>query len=166
VTTDAPKTYSIGELVEAAGVTRRTVRYYVQRRLIDPPEGSGRGSAYTERHLAQIHRVRALQREGLELDAIQRLPAQAKAALPAADPHAPALLVRIPLAAGVRLELDAGVRVPGRAVLAELRAACARILERDASREHDERSADSFGAGSLRSPQVASPASEADLESS
>jgi hypothetical protein len=38
---------SIGELADATGVSRRTVRFYVQRGLIDPPVGLGRASHYT-----------------------------------------------------------------------------------------------------------------------
>ena len=59
--------YSIGELAELAGVSRRTVHFYVQRRLMDPPLGRGRGRHYDERHVAQIRRVRELQRLGVPL---------------------------------------------------------------------------------------------------
>lgn len=59
--------YSIGELADLAGVSRRTVHFYVQRRLIDPPLGLGRGRHYDERHLSQIRRVRELQRLGVPL---------------------------------------------------------------------------------------------------
>jgi len=59
--------YSIGELAELTGVSRRTVRFYVQRRLIDAPLGRGRGSHYDQRHVEQIRRVRALQRQGVPL---------------------------------------------------------------------------------------------------
>jgi hypothetical protein len=60
--------YSIGELAELTGVSRRTVHFYVQRRLIDPPLGRGRGRHYDQRHVEQIRRVRALQRQGVPLD--------------------------------------------------------------------------------------------------
>ncbi len=59
--------YSIGELAEITGVSRRTVHFYVQRRLIDPPLGRGRGRHYDDRHVRQIRRVRELQRLGLPL---------------------------------------------------------------------------------------------------
>ncbi len=35
---------SIGELAQRAGVTRRTIRYYVEIGLLQPPDGSGQGS--------------------------------------------------------------------------------------------------------------------------
>lgn len=59
--------YSIGELADLTEVSRRTVHYYVQRRLIDPPLGRGRGRHYDERHVRQIREIRDLQRLGVSL---------------------------------------------------------------------------------------------------
>ncbi len=119
--------YSIGELADKAGVSRRTVRYYVQRGLVDPPEGLGRGSAYAEKHVEQIQRVLRLQREGMDLETIQSVPEDA---LPVrVSPHgAPELVMRIPIGEGVRLELDAGSSPPTPETLDKLAEACARIL--------------------------------------
>ena len=70
--------YSIGQLADQANVSRRTVHFYVQQELIDPPEGRGRGSFYTARHLEQLQRVLKLQREGLPLRQIQGMPEAAQ----------------------------------------------------------------------------------------
>ena len=59
--------YGIDELADRAGVSRRTVRYYVQRGLLPTPTGVGRGKHYTESHLARLVRVRELQEEGVAL---------------------------------------------------------------------------------------------------
>jgi len=67
---DGDRTYGVEELAERAGVSRRTVRYYVQRGLLPPPLGLGRGNHYTEAHLATLVRVRELQEEGVPLEAI------------------------------------------------------------------------------------------------
>jgi DNA-binding transcriptional MerR regulator len=64
------KRYSIGEVAEAAGVSRRTVRYYVQRGLLPPPLGLGRGDHYTGDHLAVILQVKSLQERGFPLEEI------------------------------------------------------------------------------------------------
>lgn len=127
---DAP-TYAIGELADAAGVSRRTVRFYVQKGLIDPPLGRGRGSAYTGRHLEQIRRVRELQRGGLELDSIRDLPAGVDLPRSPAPgrPRGSSLVIRVPIGPGLRLEIDASLRIPGDNQLAEIAAACARILD-------------------------------------
>lgn len=64
--------YSIGELAEKAGITRRTVRFYVQRGLIPLPLGRGRGEHYTGEHLTAVLRVKSLQEQGASLDDIRR----------------------------------------------------------------------------------------------
>ncbi|MCU0235352.1 MAG: helix-turn-helix domain-containing protein [Thermoanaerobaculales bacterium] len=83
--------YSIGEIAERGGVTRRTVRYYVQRGLIPEPLGRGRGEHYASEHLAAVLRVKALQEEGATLEEIRRrLAGEPPAAEPAARPAAEA----------------------------------------------------------------------------
>ncbi len=63
---------SIGEIAERGGVTRRTVRYYVQRGLIPEPLGRGRGEHYGAEHLAALLRVKSLQEQGATLEEIRR----------------------------------------------------------------------------------------------
>ena len=62
--------YSIGELAERAGVSRRTVRFYVQRGLLPAPLGRGRGEHYDATHLAAVGRIKALQLAGASLEDI------------------------------------------------------------------------------------------------
>ena len=50
--------YSIDELAPLAGVTPRTVRYYIAEGLIDRPEGEKRGAHYVQRHLEQLLLIR------------------------------------------------------------------------------------------------------------
>ena len=59
--------YNIENLAEAAGVTRRTVRYYIQRGLLDPPCGEKRGSYYTENHLERLNKIQKLAEQGIPL---------------------------------------------------------------------------------------------------
>lgn len=80
--------YGIDELADRAGVSRRTVRYYVQRGLLPAPTGVGRGKHYTEAHLARLVRVRELQEQGVALGEIAarlegRAPASASCDAPA-----------------------------------------------------------------------------------
>lgn len=67
----ATATYSIGSLAAAAGVSRRTVRFYVQRDLLPPPEGLGRGAHYTAEHLARLLQIKGWQEQGVPLDEIR-----------------------------------------------------------------------------------------------
>ena len=64
--------FSIGGIAERGGVTRRTVRYYVQRGLIPEPLGRGRGEHYGSEHLAALLRVKSLQEQGATLEEIRR----------------------------------------------------------------------------------------------
>lgn len=66
-------TLTIGELAEAAGLTRRAVRFYVQRGLLPPPEGAGRGAHYEARHLDQLRSLQELQQRGYALEEIRRI---------------------------------------------------------------------------------------------
>jgi DNA-binding transcriptional MerR regulator len=65
--------YAVGELAKLGGISRRTVRYYVQEGLIPPPFGRGRGRHYDGGHLAKLLRVKALQEQGLALGEIRAL---------------------------------------------------------------------------------------------
>ena len=69
---DADRKYSIGELADLAGVSRRTIRYYVQRGLVPPPLGAGRGHYYTGEHLQRLLSIKLLQDRGLSLEEIER----------------------------------------------------------------------------------------------
>ncbi len=63
--------FSIGELAAAASVTRRTVRFYVQRGLLPAPLGLGRGQHYGRAHLRQLLEIKRMQLQGVSLDEIR-----------------------------------------------------------------------------------------------
>jgi DNA-binding transcriptional MerR regulator len=66
-----PQRYKLDELAERAGVSPRTVRYYVQRGLLPAPEFKGPDTAYGEEHLHRLRAIRVLQERHLPLDAIE-----------------------------------------------------------------------------------------------
>ena len=126
---------SIGEIADRTGVSRRTVRYYVQRGLIDAPLGRGRGSGYSQAHVEQIERVLRLQREGVTLDTIEQLPEGEDIAAAPQEAAAPIIVLRIELQPGVRLEIDAAAGMPRKEVMDELAAACRAVLEKSVDEE-------------------------------
>lgn len=65
--------FTLDELSTLADLPRRTLRYYLQRGLIDPPLGVGRGAHYTTRHLEQLLELRKWQQAGLSLERIGEL---------------------------------------------------------------------------------------------
>jgi len=69
----AEKQYTIHDLCDLTGYTRRTIRYYIQEGLLDPPAGRGRGGFYFDSHLQRLLEIKGHQDKGLKLAAIQGL---------------------------------------------------------------------------------------------
>jgi len=63
--------WKLPELAEEAGVSARTVRYYVQRGLLPAPAFKGRDTVYGPEHLTRLKAIKRLQERFLPLDAIQ-----------------------------------------------------------------------------------------------
>src|SRR3954452_11432244 len=64
---------SIGELADAANLSRRAVRFYVQQKLLPTPLGRGRGRHYDRSHLDRLRQIAELQSAGHSLDAIRQI---------------------------------------------------------------------------------------------
>lgn len=58
-----------------AGVTPRTVRYYIAEGLVDRPVGEKRGAHYVRRHLEQLLLIRRWTDAGLSLERVRELKA-------------------------------------------------------------------------------------------
>lgn len=63
--------WKLEELAHEAGVSPRTVRYYVQRGLLPAPTFRGKDTAYTRDHLVRLRAIKRLQDHFFPLDAIQ-----------------------------------------------------------------------------------------------
>ena len=59
--------YNLETLTELTGMSRRTIRYYIQRELLAPPLGGGRGSYYTTEHREQLDRIKMWSEQGVPL---------------------------------------------------------------------------------------------------
>lgn len=125
-----------------AGVPLRTVRFYVQERLIDPPLGRGRGAHFTEHHLVQLQQARTLQNSGFSLADIRERSGDLALGLRAMEAHDdmrrrwgldgrtarrgeddeldPADCIRIPMADGVELMIAQHKPLPSPKQLVEL----------------------------------------------
>ena len=68
---DDPR-YSLTELADLAGVTPRTVRYYITSGLLPSSGRSGPGAKYGDEDLARLRLIRRLQREHLPLAEIRQ----------------------------------------------------------------------------------------------
>jgi DNA-binding transcriptional MerR regulator len=65
------KKYTIEEISILTGFSRRTIRYYIQQNIIEPPSGRGRGGFYYKSHLSDLLKIRSLQEKGLNLSFIK-----------------------------------------------------------------------------------------------
>lgn len=67
------KHYRIDELSELTGIVERNIRFYIQKGLLDKPEGERRGAYYTNIHLEQLLIIKQLRdEEGLSLEKIKQ----------------------------------------------------------------------------------------------
>jgi DNA-binding transcriptional MerR regulator len=122
----------VAELAELGGVSRRTVRFYVQEGLLPQPLGLGRGRHYRREHLERLLRVKALQEQGRSLaeirEALEERP-RAPRRLP--EPVPPRTQwVRLEVLSGVELNVSSAYRVPSPGRLAELAEWCRAHLRR------------------------------------
>ena len=62
--------YGIEELARLTGLTRRTIRYYIQIGLLPGPHGEKRGARYDASHLERLLKIRRLTAEHVPLEEI------------------------------------------------------------------------------------------------
>lgn len=107
--------FSIDELSSLAGVTPRTVRYYIAENLVSRPQGEKRGAYYERRHLEQLLLIRRWTEAGVSLERVRELIAGAPEdpAPRAAAPGSVQVWSRVTLVDGLELHVE-----PGRSGLA------------------------------------------------
>ena len=100
--------FGIDELCALSGVARRTVRFYTQKGLLDPPDGERRGAHYTRRHLEQLLFIRKWQAAGVSLERIGRLLQGEESGLPPPEPEPGTIEVwsRVTLRPGLEVHLE------------------------------------------------------------
>jgi DNA-binding transcriptional MerR regulator len=103
--------YSLDELCNLVGLSKRTIRYYMQEGLVSRPEGQKRGSYYLDTHLQQIRKIQAWQKAGYSLDRIRELLADGATPGETLAPLRPQrgevqVWSRIHIAPGVELAID------------------------------------------------------------
>ena len=103
--------YTLEELERLSGVSRRTIRYYIQLGLVARPLGETRAAFYSWQHLNDLLSIRRLTEAGLSLDAVRAqlraaTPGSASAAPTAAAPGTVQLKSHVVLAPGLEFIVD------------------------------------------------------------
>jgi Ca-activated chloride channel family protein len=63
--------YTTKDLAALAGISERTVRFYLEQGLLPASEGRGRGAHFREAHLTRLKLILIMQQAGDDLDTIQ-----------------------------------------------------------------------------------------------
>jgi DNA-binding transcriptional MerR regulator len=119
-------------LAELGGVSRRTVRYYVQEGFLPAPLGVGRGRHYGPEHLEQLLRVKTLQEQGRSLGEIRQvLAGGVDVPLVGGPPDVRReIWTRVEVAPGLEMHVSSEYRLPPPARLAEWVEECRRLFRR------------------------------------
>jgi len=109
-----PQKFSLDDLCTLSDTSKRTVRYYMQIGLVDPPIGSTRAAHYLHSHLDQLLTIRKLSSAGVSLERIRDVLCGEPPPLPPRQRQPGSVEVRSHLfiANGVELEIspeDAGL---------------------------------------------------------
>ena len=65
-------TFTLSELAETSGVSKRSIRYYIQSGLLPAAPRTGRGTVYPSSHLARLALIQQLKERHQPLDEIRR----------------------------------------------------------------------------------------------
>jgi DNA-binding transcriptional MerR regulator len=96
--------YSIENLVDITGISRRTIRFYIAEGLLEPPAGRGRGGFYNDSHLKRLNDIKALQEKGFALSSIKEIKDTENPPLPEVIERE--VWIRLFLAEGVELHVS------------------------------------------------------------
>ena len=64
-------TYSIKDLEGLTGIKIRTIRFYIAEGLVPPPDGTGGGASYGEKHLLPLQAIKLLHESQIKLSGIK-----------------------------------------------------------------------------------------------
>jgi DNA-binding transcriptional MerR regulator len=65
--------FNIETLGRLTGLSRRTIRYYIQRGILQKPYGGGRGHYYTGEHVKRIREIQLLREQGVPIEKMREI---------------------------------------------------------------------------------------------
>ena len=102
------KKFSLDDLCTLSDTSKRTVRYYMQIGLVDPPLGATKAAHYLHKHLDQLLTIRKLSDAGVSLERIREVLSGEVPPLPPRQRQPGSVEVRshLLIAEGVELEVS------------------------------------------------------------
>jgi DNA-binding transcriptional MerR regulator len=82
VTTSFEHEFTVDELCSLTGLSKRTIRYYIQLGLVARPDGETRAARYGQRHLETLLAIRRWTDSGMSLERVRELLSGAEASVP------------------------------------------------------------------------------------
>lgn len=103
--------FAFDQLCVLAELPSRTVRYYIQRGLVDRPIGETRGAYYTRKHLEQLLAVKKWTGAGLSLERVGELMREEAEAPPLRRPRPGEISIwsRLHVSDGVEISIEPGL---------------------------------------------------------
>lgn len=100
--------YSLDELEELTGIAKRTIRFYIQKGLVEAPFGARRTPRYTSKHLEQLLLVKQFKAAGLNLSKIAESMSSGPESLTQKTMNAGEVNVisRVHISPGIALDID------------------------------------------------------------
>ncbi|MDG3085074.1 helix-turn-helix domain-containing protein [Vibrio hannami] len=103
--------YSINQLSELVELPVRTIRFYIQKQLVDRPIGERKAAKYSEQHVEQCLQVKKWSQAGLSLDKIALALKEPPSDIPEPKrkPGEINMLTSIHIAQGIELQIDQSI---------------------------------------------------------
>ncbi|GEM77832.1 helix-turn-helix domain-containing protein [Vibrio superstes] len=105
------KEYTIQQLSDLTELPVRTIRFYIQKGLVDRPIGERKGARYSDEHIAQCLKIKKWTAAGLSLDKVAQALTEPPAEIPTPAKAVGEVSMKtcIHLADGVELTIDADI---------------------------------------------------------
>lgn len=129
------KKFSLEELSELTGISRRTIRFYIQKGLMNGPEGEKRGAYYTTEHLEDLLRIKRMTEKHIPLNEIRK--ADTEDEKPALPVGSITVCSHICLGAGLTLVVDHKSSELSGEKFKEFAAALCGFIEEFKNKEHE-----------------------------
>ena len=117
--------YSMQQLTEISELPKRTIRYYIQKGLVNRPNGAKKNASYTSVHLEQLLKIKMWKAAGINLERISHLLSHSSSEQETQQPGDVQVVCRIFISPGVYLDInretsqltDEDIRAIGRSCL-------------------------------------------------